>query len=470
MQYAIPGTDLCINEACDIFSADGKKCDLPITEDRKVFLTIYEHTRAWQLEWVLGISMFAIRNPEWFPFITFVPLVNKPRGVQIRPVTSRAFLCTTKDGRDFRHVLEFPGVAVSRDGIYISSSAPYTYLVPYEVRKHGYLALDLYDPVVKARRSIAVHRLVALAWVSCTDPGINNIVNHLDGVKHHNHYSNLEWTTYKGNIVHAFHNGLRTDQIQCRVYDITTKEEHKFDSIGETRAFLGLSDKPLLAVTELRANRVYCNRYEVRIGDDPRPWVYADPDVVNIEPSRYVFTTIDSDGTRRVFNGSRSFQRYYKLWNVSSARKLEKKFKEQYPDINLSVVDQMDHTPIQVKNVETGVVVEFPTVRDVARHYALSEASTLYTLKGNGRLAHKSLVMRRKPLTKTQWPTISPHKGAPWRIRVTDILTGEVREFVSLHEAARVLDMDRSQIKRCLSRVRPNDKYHMCKISEEQLS
>jgi hypothetical protein len=52
-----------------------------------------------------------------------------------------------------------------------------------------------------------VHRIVALTFIP--NPDRLPEVNHLDGNKHNNHVSNLEWTTRSKQMLHAYATGLR---------------------------------------------------------------------------------------------------------------------------------------------------------------------------------------------------------------------------------------------------------------------
>lgn len=62
-----------------------------------------------------------------------------------------------------------------------------------------------YKTVSILGKSNYVHRLVAEAFL---DTEKNQCVNHIDGDKLNNHYSNLEWLTYKQNSEHASSTGL----------------------------------------------------------------------------------------------------------------------------------------------------------------------------------------------------------------------------------------------------------------------
>ena len=68
-----------------------------------------------------------------------------------------------------------------------------------------YLLVQIYVKGGK-RKSYLVHRLVAKYFIP--NPDNKEQVNHIDGDKLNNHYSNLEWVTPKENMAHALKAGL----------------------------------------------------------------------------------------------------------------------------------------------------------------------------------------------------------------------------------------------------------------------
>lgn len=69
----------------------------------------------------------------------------------------------------------------------------------------GYMHVSLSQSGKKKR--CAVHRLVMIAFEGFDES--KPIVNHIDGNKANNVYSNLEWTTYAENAQHSVDTGLR---------------------------------------------------------------------------------------------------------------------------------------------------------------------------------------------------------------------------------------------------------------------
>jgi hypothetical protein len=68
--------------------------------------------------------------------------------------------------------------------------------------KNGYLVVAL--SINSKYKNHYIHRLVATAFLD----KVGRVVNHIDGVKTNNNSSNLEWTTYSKNTIHAYNNKL----------------------------------------------------------------------------------------------------------------------------------------------------------------------------------------------------------------------------------------------------------------------
>lgn len=69
----------------------------------------------------------------------------------------------------------------------------------------GYKRIVLSKDSIK--KTFSIHVLVASAF--CENAENYPIVNHKNSIRWDNYFENLEWTTYKGNAIHAFKNGNR---------------------------------------------------------------------------------------------------------------------------------------------------------------------------------------------------------------------------------------------------------------------
>ena len=109
-----------------------------------------------------------------------------------------------------------------------------------KIDKDGYIELCLsYGGKVHYER---LHRIIASCFVDNPDAERNNVVNHLDGNKLNNDYSNLEWTTVKGNTKHAYDNGWLqppNTSKETEIINTETGEVLHFSSRKECEKYFG---------------------------------------------------------------------------------------------------------------------------------------------------------------------------------------------------------------------------------------
>ena len=102
----------------------------------------------------------------------------------------------------------FPSYWIYDDGRLFSTKSHK--FLSSRLNRKGYLCFQL---TIDSKNNVRpTHRLVALAFLS--NPDNNKLqVNHKDGDKLNNHYSNLEWVTNDENMAHASRLGLRNQKL-----------------------------------------------------------------------------------------------------------------------------------------------------------------------------------------------------------------------------------------------------------------
>jgi len=88
-------------------------------------------------------------------------------------------------------------------------------------QRRGYLNCTLFKKY--KRKTFLIHQLVANAFI----PNPDNLkeINHIDGNKHNNNVSNLEWSDRKLNMKHAYKLGL--------LHDLGNGENHSQSKLKE---------------------------------------------------------------------------------------------------------------------------------------------------------------------------------------------------------------------------------------------
>lgn len=108
-------------------------------------------------------------------------------------------------GLQFKRLEKYPLYRIYENGIIVkdksNTSRNDLKILKQHKSKKGYCVVYVYDTNMKGRNQ-RVHRLVAEAFLKGRSEE-NSIVNHIDGNKENNHYSNLEWCSILYNNKHA---------------------------------------------------------------------------------------------------------------------------------------------------------------------------------------------------------------------------------------------------------------------------
>lgn len=90
---------------------------------------------------------------------------------------------------------------------------------------------------------LKVHRLVAQAFLDSPMNDKQTFVNHKDGNRSNNHYTNLEWCTIKENNRHAINNGQNSKAVPIRAVNKLTDEIKYFVSARNCSLMLNVNQE-----------------------------------------------------------------------------------------------------------------------------------------------------------------------------------------------------------------------------------
>lgn len=184
---------------------------------------------------------------------------------------------------DWRTIPGFPKYAVTPDG-QIWSYYTNKFLKPCPDRR-GYLIVGLCNDL--GQSTWKVHRLVGEAFVPLPPEFNGNYdiatIDHIDGNKLNNHYTNLEWVTPEENIKRAWENGL-CDNRKKEYFCISIEDEKytPFDSARSMDRSLNLPEGTVIGAIN-NANGIIQGKYIVGYTEDlDKKYLLPEPDVDGI--------------------------------------------------------------------------------------------------------------------------------------------------------------------------------------------
>jgi hypothetical protein len=163
---------------------------------------------------------------------------------------------------------EFPNYEISEKGVVKNLTTKK--IVKGSIDGDGYVMVTLFKD--QTRKSFRLHRLVATLFCKNPDKTKNTVVNHIDGNKTNNNYTNLEWTTPLENTRHAVKSGLLQNKQKRAVKRISPSGEEKIYA-SVTEAFQ--DNKDVLNYLEYIIS--CCSGRQETSGG--YKWAYVDPTV-----------------------------------------------------------------------------------------------------------------------------------------------------------------------------------------------
>jgi len=133
-----------------------------------------------------------------------------------------------------------------------------------------------------------VHRLVAIAFIP--NPENKPTVNHKDGNKLNNHYTNLEWCTCKENIQHAWETGLTTTRLgdDANASKYTEEQVQQVCVLLEENKLTNIEIANITGVTESIVSKIKIKDCWSHISNDyDIPIPISDPRGIDHPSSKY---------------------------------------------------------------------------------------------------------------------------------------------------------------------------------------
>jgi len=476
MRYPIPGTDSWFIDKDMRFWKDDLECD-PGVQNEMVKIKMYGIDRILDINWLLNVAIFGVVLPthlvhKLFTHIGFVKCVNWKRSWPYTTVFSSPIYLD--DAKKFRIIPNYTRCAISRDGVILRIADN----LILNIIKSGYCYSSLYDGRIMRATPTGVHRLLCLAWLANDFPETKFYINHIDGNKFNNVLSNLEWVTPSENIIHAFDNGLRTDNSPHTVRDITTGEitEHFSLSVANDymREVANVSSvnntaNSIKSEKPVRISKLAYDRFEIRREGDTRPWYYEKHNLTSpVVAGRFLIDVTYPNGETKRFHGNKEFAKVFKLSPAQSSGMpaIMKLVRSRHPDHVFVVTDQYDTRPVQVLRIADGCITEYPFIAECGRALNIQKEYVRLAAVSNGRKVINGYLFRRK--SDDPWPTeYTSFERITFRTKVINKSTNEEVVFNSVIDAQKALGITTKTINRMVIRPKHYDQYLVSYLNKD---
>ena len=146
-------------------------------------------------------------------------------------------------------------------------------LNPFKMVSDGqYVSTSRKKVTITGRKPVSAHRLICETFHGSPPSEEENIVNHIDGCYWNNAASNLEWTSYSGNSIHAYETGLREDNRKVKIKNLVENTETEYYSLSNAASALGINNALMFHWLNKRSARaIQQGKYVVAYSDEEYP-------------------------------------------------------------------------------------------------------------------------------------------------------------------------------------------------------
>lgn len=325
------------------------------------------------------------------------------------------FVTPVEIGYGFRIIPGFSNFATNKRGEILAYRSGN--ILSENSNAYGYPCVSIYDPDKESWRQVAVHLLLARAFVPNTDPTTKFYVNHKDGDKTNRRVSNLEWVTALENVEHAVSTGLMNSVnvgTACTIHDLLTGESTDYPSITSAMKACGIS-RGFSGKTRLVNGLIY-------------PRIYA---------KRYVITD------------------------------LGEKLKNAVLPTGTLAARSPNKGPYQALELASGIVVECGTLKELAMVSSVPYDHVRAIVEDSIPKQSKGYHFRVK--SDLEWPNefMDLVRLTPRTFEITNSRTGEVIEIGSLSQLCAYLSIDKATVGRRLRDNKPFENWSIRETTEK---
>lgn len=426
----IPGNhDYIISLNSEIRKKNGSSCDLPILNNF-VSIKLYGKEEHLDIFWLALIAHFEVDLKKYYKRISFLDC--NPITINSNTGKIMKFINPITVNKKYRVIPNYTNYAISCEGniFDIQNSKELTGIK----LNRAYPSISLYDPDKGYFKTLSIHRLVALAWISNNDFFEKPIVNHKDGNKFNYYYKNLEWFSYSENTIHAINNGLTSYNKKYKVRDLKSNTIKEYNSFRNVCRDIGLhKDTRFTDKISRRRTKIVNDRYEIKELEDNTPWLTDEESL--IKKNKYTIKIIYPNSSEEIFYTIVEVMKRLKIWNISyNIKEIERVALIKYPGIKFEITNNFVEKEVEALELKTGVIIVTDSVRAMARKLDIGSSTIQVALDSPFHYECKGYVFRFKS-TEPWEESYKKHPNSPKHIRAKNVKTGEEMDFPSIKSA-----------------------------------